>query len=201
MELFSVPAIAHLGMLAHALGVLASPPIVPQMRLSIAVSTADGAPVQDAAWIDERIAEAQRIYNPLGLYFRKAEVRPLDARYAAIETRADRDALSNELHRGFMNVFIVSSLRDVDDAEFHIMGVHWAPKGDLQRQYVIVAASARKTTLAHEIGHYLGLVHTSTPDNLMSYTRTGADVFLNAEQKQKVTTRAREYAARKHLLP
>lgn len=195
--LAALAALAHLGLLADALAVGASPPIVRPIQLSIAVASTGGAPVQDAAWIDAQIAEAQRVYNPLGIYFRKAEVRSLDPEHAELETRADRDALAKHLHKGFINVFVVSSLRDVDDGKSLRMGVHWAPNGDLRKHYIIVAATARFTTTAHEIGHYFGLPHSQVPDNLMSYTRTGADVFLDAAQKQKVRRRAREHAARK----
>jgi len=194
----------HLGTLIWLLPAVTDPkqpPVASTMPISVAVATADGGPVQDAAWVDEQLAETQRVYNGFGIYFRKAEVRPLDARFAALENRTDRDALASQLKKGVVNVFIVSSLRDVDDDKLFRMGVHWAPNGDLKRQYIIVAASARKTTMAHEIGHYFGLAHTQVADNLMSYQRTGAVVFLNAAQKAKVVTNAKVYVGRKELIP
>lgn len=176
-------------------------PVAPPIPLSIAVALADGKTAQTQAWIDAQIAEAQRLYNAFGVSFRKDAMRRLPARFANLETRKDRDALATQLHPGVINVFIVASLRDVDDPKLYRMGVHWAPNGDLKRQYVIVASEARKTTMAHEIGHFFTLQHTSSPDNLMSYVRTGAEVFMTSSQRQAVITSLKTYLARKQLLP
>ena len=198
------PAVVKLAALSLLYRALTNPPVpavAPAIPLSIAVATTDGAPAQTDAWIDDQIQQAQRLYNGFGIYFRKAEVRPLDGRFAALETRADRDALAGQLKKGFLNVFIVTSLRNIDDPKLYRMGVHWAPNGDLKRQYCIVASSARRTTMAHEIGHYFTLQHTQVPDNLMSYSRTGADVFMSAVQKVNVVKSAKSYIARKELIP
>lgn len=199
-----LPVLLHLGSLCALPGVLADPPLPPvvaPMPVSIAIAEEDGAPVQTGEWVDEQLAEARRIYNAFGIHFRKPTTRKLDARFAKLETRADRDALASELKSGVLNVFIVASLRDVHDERLFRMGVHWAPNGDLKRQYVIVAATARKTTMAHEIGHYFKLQHTFVPDNLMSYQRTGADVFLTDAQKATVIASAKLYVSRKELIP
>lgn len=200
----ALPFLLHLGSLCALPGVLAdppAPPVVPALPVSIAIAEQDGAPVQTGEWVAEQLAEARRIYNHFGIHFRKPEARKLDGRFAKLETSADRDALAGELKKGVINVFVVASLRDVHDDKLYRMGVHWAPNGDLKRQYVIVAASARKTTMAHEIGHFFKLQHTFTPDNLMSYQRTGADVFLTLAQKKTVVESAKLYVSRKELLP
>lgn len=192
----ALSALAHLGMLADSLAIAASPPIVAPVRVTVAVAAVGGVPIRDQAWIDERLAETARIYNPLGIYFRKPEVRELDEKHAALETREDRDALAASLKKGFMNVFVVDTLRDVDNGTSLLHGVHWAPNGDMKRHYVIVSSTASKTTLAHEIGHYYGLPHKMVPDNLMSYSRSGIDVFLDATQKAKVRTNVKVVQAR-----
>lgn len=200
----ALPLLLHLGSLCALPALLAdppAPPVVPPLRISIAVAEQDGAPVQTPDWLSEQLAEVRRLYNDFGIYFHDTETRTLDARFANLETRADRDALASELKKGVLNVFIVASLRDVHEEERFRMGVHWAPNGDLRRQYVIVSAAARKTTMAHEIGHYFKLQHTFVPDNLMSYERTGADVFLTAAQRTKVIASARSYVSRKELVP
>lgn len=176
-------------------------PVVPTLPVSIAVVVANGKAAQSQAWIDAQLAEAQRIYNGFGIYFRKAEVRRLPPQFDELKNRKDRDALATQLKKGVINVFIVSTLIDVDNPTQERMGVHWAPNGDLKKQYCIVAAGARKTTMAHEIGHFFTLQHTQVPDNLMSYIRTGADVVMNSQQKQKVIASAKTYVARKELVP
>lgn len=200
----TLPLLFHLASLCALPDVLAdppAPPVLPPLPVSIAIAEEEGAPVQDIAWVDAQLAEARRIYRRFGVDFGKAGARPLDPRFARLESRADRDALAGELQKGVLNVFVVASLRDVDDDRLFRMGVHWAPKGDLKRQYVIVAKSARKTTLAHEIGHYFRLQHEFVVNNLMSYQRDGADVFLTAVQRATVVSAAKALVARKELVP
>ncbi|MFO0592227.1 MAG: hypothetical protein U0441_32080 [Polyangiaceae bacterium] len=176
-------------------------PVAPPLPLSIAIAAANGKTAQTEAWVDAQIEAAQGLYNPFGVSFRKAETRRLAPAFMRLETRGDRDGLAAHLQPGRLNVFVVASLRDVDDPSLYRMGVHWAPNGDLKRQYVIVSGAARKTTLAHEIGHYFTLQHTQVVDNLMSYSRNGGTVFLNAKQKADVTTSVRTHVARKLLVP
>ena len=40
--------------------------------------------------------------------------------------------------------------------------------------------------LAHELGHFFGNGHSSVPDNLMSYTRSGGKAFLDDAQVARV---------------
>ena len=181
-------------------GGAARPPI-PALPLSIAVAEVDGQPVRDEAWIDAQVAEAARLFGGLGVPLRKDGARALDARYARLETREDRDALAAELQAKKINVLIVESLRDVDDPSLYRMGVHWRNRNAPGKHYVIVAASARPTMLAHEIGHYFGLGHSPVADNVMSYTRTGAEVFLDGAQATRIRSFARMYLGAKLLAP
>lgn len=175
---------------ARARGSQAPPPI-PPLPLSIAVVEEEGRPAQDAAWVDAQLAEAVRLFEPLGLPLRRVASRALPARFARLETRADRDALASALEPRRINVMIVASLRDVDDPELLRMGVHWRNRATPAKHYVIVAASARPTTLAHEIGHYFGLGHSDVTDNVMSYSRTGAAVFFDPKQADRMRKLAR----------
>jgi hypothetical protein len=93
--------------------------------------------------------------------------------------------------KGVVNVFVVASLRDVDDPSLYRMGVHWRNGATPAHRYVIVTAEALSTTLAHELGHYNGLAHSAVVDNLMSYNRTGERVFLLGAQASAVRTFAR----------
>ncbi|MCA9587754.1 MAG: matrixin family metalloprotease [Myxococcales bacterium] len=152
----------------------------------------DGKPVRDAAWIDAQIEAAERLFVPLGVHFRWRRTHPLPARFASLATRADRDALRPHVQKHAISVFVVNELADVDEAGRFRMGVCWHHGKDGTR-YLIVAASARPTVLAHELGHYFGLHHSKVVDNLMSYSRADGEVFLDDAQKSTVKGRAALY--------
>jgi Matrixin len=199
-------AISRRGFLA-ACGVLASTltrrvraaPSRTPVPLSFAVALEGDVAVRDSAWIDEQIAAMAELYAPLDLHPVKVGVRTMPSTFLHMETRADRDALASELRPGVANVFIVGTLRDVDEPSKMRRGVHWRNRKDPSHRYVIVAAEAMPTVLAHEMGHYFGLGHSSVQDNLMSYDRTGGRVFLDDAQARIIKASASE-AFRSHEL-
>ena len=141
------------------------------------------------------------VYAPHGLSFavvsRRAGRSSLPQR---IDTRADRDALAADFHPGAANVFLTTSLEDVDEANRHRFGVCWRNEQDPAKRYVVVAAYAPRGVLAHELGHLLGLAHTTTVDNVMSYSRTpDKPSFFAADQAATMRRTAREYFARGFL--
>ena len=176
-------------------------PPIPTLPVLVSVAEENGKPVRDEAWIDAQLSEAERLFGPVGVHFRKSAQRPLDARFARLETRKDRDALDALRVKGVVNVFVVASLRDVDDPSLYRMGVHWRNGATPAHRYVIVTADALSTTLAHELGHYNGLGHSAVVDNLMSYNRTGERVFLLGTQVSAVRTFARMAFSTGELTP
>jgi hypothetical protein len=183
----------------------AAPAPIPLLPISVAIADSGDAdepkPVRDTAWVDAQIAAAERLFGPHGVHFKRGEVRALPSAFAKLESREDRDRLASHLEGGRINVFVVASLRDVDDPERLRMGVHWRKLSNLKKRYIIVAASAMPTTLAHELGHYFGNGHSSVPNNVMSYVRTGEDVFFDAVQIRKIQSTARAVVRTKELIP
>lgn len=182
----------------------ASPPPAPaaatsfSLRVSIAVDDA-GKPVADASWLAAEMGAAEGLFEPFGVRFSRVDGAPLGARLAHVETREDRNALASHVTSHDIDVFVVASLRDVDDPARMRRGVHWhAPSGV---HYVILVASAPTTVLAHELGHYFGNPHSRVVDNVMSYERSGAPVFFDPEQGKRITARARAYVQSGELLP
>lgn len=91
-----------------------------------------------------------------------------------IAGRSGRDALALAVPQtpGTIDVFVVASVGDVDDPRKEVAGVHWRylglSKGNRGRRYIILSANAADSdTLAHELGHWFGLVHVKDPANLM----------------------------------
>jgi len=156
--------------------------------LAIAIARYDGQPVRDDAWVFAQIEEANRLFATAGVDFRWTAEGPLSEKYAEMHSRADRDALAAQvMGRGTIPIFIVKSLEDVDEPGRPRMGVCW------KKSYLIVAAHARPTVLAHELGHFFGNPHSQVDDNLMSYSRTGAEVFLDEAQLIRIRSSAKRF--------
>jgi hypothetical protein len=140
---------------------------------------ATGALTADATNASLGIAE-----KLLGVPFRRGEDVPLAARFARLETRDDRNKLSALLTAGSVDVFLVTSLRDVDDPRLYRRGVTWTHYATPKAigPYIVLAEPASPSTLAHELGHFFGLRHVPTKNNLMSYDRSEGDEFLDERQ-------------------
>jgi hypothetical protein len=168
------------------------------LRIGIAADQA-GQPVADDTWLTTEIDTADALYASLGVQFVRTNAPPLDVRFEHIETRADRDALSPFTKTHFIDVFVVGSLRDIDDPSQVRRGVHWhGPSG---HHYVILVASASPAVLAHELGHYFGNGHSPVVDNVMSYERSGGLLFFDANQGNRIVSYAKRYLVREELLP
>ncbi|MBN8609332.1 MAG: hypothetical protein J0L92_02020 [Deltaproteobacteria bacterium] len=156
----------------------------------------------DRTWIDAQLAQASSLFAPADVAFEIIEVRasPAGSSLASIEDRAARDALGSRVVTSRageptrVNVFLTERLVDVDDPPNERMGVHWRRRRSRNVHYVIVSLRAWPTTLAHELGHYFGNPHSSTPNNLMSYDRDGTTPpFFDAAQLARIQSHARRY--------
>ncbi|WP_394828536.1 hypothetical protein [Pendulispora albinea] len=158
--------------------------------LAIAVASRDGKPVRDDSWIRAQIEEANRLFAPAQVGFRWTIETRLAAEHTEMHTRKDRDALANAIvDRTTIPIFIVESLEDVDEPGRPRRGVCW------KKRYLIVAAYAPPTVLAHELGHFFGNAHSPVTDNLMSYSRSGGDVFLDELQIAAIRASSKRFLA------
>ena len=167
----------------------------PQPIFGVTVSLAPGADGQDVRghdWVYEAIDLAERIYAPLGVHVRVAQFRALDASLARVGDPKERDAFAPLVTAGTIDVFIVPSLRDAEVQTLYRMGVTWDSRTTPSRRYIILSAEAKRSSLAHELGHYFGIQpHSTVKNNLMSYDREDDLVFLEAPQAALVTRAAR----------
>ena len=180
----------------------ASAPVTVTLPIVVHVAELDGHPVVDTRFVADRIERANTIYAPYGVAFRVQSTRPLAAAHAMMETRADRDALATEVGRGAIDLFVVQSLRDVDEPARMRRGVHWHAATQPGTHFVILSSIAGLNVLAHELGHYLGnRDHSEVPGNLMSYLAGPALPVLDAAQQEKLARALRGYLRRHELLP
>lgn len=149
-----------------------SVPALPALPVKLWVAVEDGSAVVSDPWLEQQVAEAQRLLRPHGVQIEQVERAPLKAQFASLETPEHRDSLAVHLAPRTINVFVVRRLKDIDRPNRWIMGVRWRWRSNLRKDYVILSARALPTTLAHELGHYFGNPHSYVDNNIMSYQRS-----------------------------
>jgi hypothetical protein len=130
------------------------------------VASGDHALVATPDWVAERLAAANQHLATIDAGFTIAAIDTASAMHVA--TRADRNAIIGKgLHAGVIDVYLVMRLDDID-ADGVIRGVTWRTKDD--RKYIIMSILAPPRTLAHELGHFFGLPHSTYAISIMNKT-------------------------------
>lgn len=172
----------------------------PVFPVDIAVTSDEGHEVVDRAWIDKEIAAAEHVFGPIGVHVRAESVRPLGPELARIEDPRMRDRFAPLVTAHRIQIFVVRSLRDNVEVGVYRGGVTWDSVPSAQngptRRFVLLAATAAESSLAHELGHFFGLrPHSAVKNNLMSYDRDDALVFLDPSQQAIVQATSRALRA------
>ena len=146
----------------------------------------------DVAFVTAQLEQANAHHGPAGLGFEVVEVELLPATATDIVTRSDRDLLGHDRwQRGLVDVYIVSSLANVDEPGA-IRGVHWRSRKDRARRWVILSRISAPRVLAHELGHYFGLAHSTVPASLMNTSGNAlADRRFQPAELTKIEQRAK----------
>ena len=186
--------VAASGVLLSLASASASEGELTRLGLAIHVAVEEGRPVADEAFIERQVATANRIFAPYGVAFERVERHAREAGQARMESRADRHALGVFVRPQLINVFVVASLRDVDEPERMRRGVHWRSTTYAPAHFVILSRISFDAVLAHELGHFLGnRRHSDTPGNLMSYQHTEVLPFLDEPQQRRLRERLAKY--------
>lgn len=142
---------------AHCIGI----------RLRVAVDER-GELVAQRDWIAGQLAAANAQFAAIDIGFEVVERGVVPAFAARIENRGERDQLGALIEGRVIDVFVTGQLDDVDVPGAFIFGVTWR-KGT--RKFVIISAPhAWPNVLAHELGHFFGLPHSTEPISIMNKT-------------------------------
>jgi hypothetical protein len=136
------------------------------LALHVAVDAA-GVPVAEPAWLAQQLAAANRHFAPLDVSYRVVSIDALPPSALRVEDRAERTALGARVGGPVVHVFVTGRLDDVDLADAFIYGVTWRRGGV---RYLILSTMAWDRTLAHELGHLLGLPHSEHAISIMNKT-------------------------------
>jgi hypothetical protein len=168
------------------------------LSFMIARDRESGERVVDDAWVQSQIDEANRLFSPLGTRVRWTMERELPEPHGELHSRGDRDGLTPLTFHGVIDVFLVRELEDVDEPGRPRMGVCWTGRGG--KRFIVVSRTARPSVLAHELGHFFGNPHSPVLNNLMSYSRDGAPVFLDEMQSATIKTLSARFLATGRLI-
>ncbi|MHB8875464.1 MAG: reprolysin-like metallopeptidase [Myxococcaceae bacterium] len=195
---------SSLGLIA---AILAAAPATVPVSFQVVCPADGGTPVEDAAALEQRLARATELYAEAGLNFTVSGVAPISTdRLLDLAGRADRDALADFAVRpqAAVQVFVVRSAKDLDPGAGNIAGVHWRYGGKSRahagRRYEILSSSdSTPETLAHELGHWFGLAHSSSAQNLMAPSSARADNRLTPGQVERIRGTWRDAVKRGEL--
>ncbi|UJR84547.1 hypothetical protein [Sandaracinus amylolyticus] len=164
----------------------APPPRTFLLRVHVPPSTVDDG------FVDARVEFANALFAPASVRFVVDERVALHPARASVRSALDVVQLAEIVDGSRIDVLVVRDLHVGDDA----VGFCVPRVGPLD-PFVLITEHAGEETLAHELGHYFGNAHSSTPGNVMwPYVGRGFGAhFFDGSQLAIIDARARRFAA------
>lgn len=172
--------------------------------VTVHMPTEGGVPLTTRRQLTQWVERANDALRPHGLAVELRQVVSMVG-YTEVTSRRDRRRLATMAqYDGSIHVFVAQSL-DTETVgtrvgvRRRVRGLHWRYVGLnrqlRQREFVMVTLGAPKTTFAHEVGHLLGLRHSTAEDNIMCSCRQG-DTEFTIEQGLLMRQGARRFLSR-----
>lgn len=169
--------------------------------LTVHMASEDGVPIASRRQIAQWIERANRALQPHGLRVQLERMVSMTGHTKISRARQRRQLASMAAHDSTIHVFVTESLdppRPI--ARRRVRGLHWRYHGlnrELrQREFVVVTLGAPKTTLAHEVGHLMGLRHSTADNNIMCSCRRGGNTGFTYDQGEAMRAGARRFLSR-----
>jgi hypothetical protein len=165
----------------------AMPDPVTTIGVTVHVPTEDGMPLATQRQVAQWVARANVALRPHGLALELRRTVSISG-YTAVTRGSERRRLASLAeYDGTIHVFVTENLDSpMLVTRRRVRGLHWRYHGlnrELrQREYVMVTLSAPKTTFAHEVGHLLGLRHSTAMDNIMCSCRRDNNTAFTTDQ-------------------
>ncbi|WP_157068570.1 hypothetical protein [Sandaracinus amylolyticus] len=186
-ELVSMIALVGSAAMPRALHA-APPPRTFALRVHVPPSSVDDA------FVDARVAIANALFAPARVQFAVDARVVLQPSRAIVRSALDVVQLAEIVDATRIDVIVVRDLR-IREGDGTVG--FCVPRVGRIDPFVLITEHAGEETLAHELGHYFGNGHSSTPGNVMwPYVGRGIGAqFFDGSQIAIIDARARRFAA------